>query len=206
MPFVSHPLRVHSADELLGEAQRLLDAESDRLADQISCRPDCTACCEHAIYLTAAEMRAVAAAIDALPAEQKREIRRRSRAVLARVEHEGLDEDRTVEAFAEQYFGLHEPCPLLFDGTCAVREQRPLTCRNYIVGSDPEHCRNPRSEQFVRIRRRYAIPRGFIEVSRRFGEQIHFLPEALLTDPPAAPAKQPVRGADLATTLLGTDR
>ena len=201
MPFIAHPARVGAADELLGEAQRLLDAESAALADQISCRPNCTACCEHAIYATAAEIRSVRKAVAALPASQQAEIRSRSEAILARLDADGVQVEPSDE-FAEQYFLMSEPCPLLFDGTCSVRDQRPLTCRNYIVSSDPEHCRDPRTGQFVRIRRRYAIPRGFVAVSHEFGEQVHLLPEALLAAPPAPPDNEPRRGTDLARLLL----
>lgn len=201
---------VTQPDDLLRDAQNLLDAETEALyadpAVQVSCGPDCNTCCEHAVLITAAEVRAVVAAVEELPAATRDRIAERSARVVELLDQCGLAEEADAATFtqdsAERYFALGEPCPLLIDGACSVRQVRPLVCRDYLISSPAKNCSNPRTAQIVRIRRRRAIDIGFARISAAFGEEKrHLLPMALTRPAPVAePALR--SGAKMARVLL----
>lgn len=106
------------------------------------------------------------------------------------------------------YFGLDLPCPLLADGVCSIRDDRPLACREYLVTSDPAHCapQGGTNDQVVRIRSRSDVLAGFAEVSRTFGEERYrilalALADALHDGPPIAPPAEPRSGPRMAAVL-----
>lgn len=200
MPLLRHPAVVETANDLLPEARRLLDDETAKLGQAVSCRPRCSTCCNHEVWITAAEHRDVEHAIDALPDAVQDRIRTRARAISERLQDAGAA-DWPTQDHAMRYFGLGEPCPLLIDDACAVRDVRPLVCRNYIVSSDPAECTDPGSEQFVRIRRRYPVVRGFDAITEVFGETKTSLIDALLTSAPA-PITERHSGGALAEHLV----
>lgn len=97
---------------------------------------------------------------------------------------------------------MQEPCPLLVDGRCSVRNVRPLVCREYLMSSSPQHCFDPTLEHVVKIQRRRHVSAGFQHVSARFDEaEGRLLPVALLDAPDAAAAKS-LSGPTMATLLL----
>jgi len=210
-----------AADDLLPAARRLVDAASAAfIADEtvgVSCRAGCSACCSQAVPVTAAEIRSVVAAIERLPAERRADVARRITEVnqtfadagmaAAHFTAAGGDSDAR-RAVAMRYFRLDQPCPLLFDGACSVRDDRPLACREYLVTSDPVHCGQPgdTTDQVVRIRSGSDVLGGFAEVSVTFGEDRHqilafALADALRDGPPVAPPAAPRSGPRTAAAL-----
>ena len=177
MSFIVAAPVVSSADEMLAVAQQLLDDETARLYANddvaVSCQPNCNACCNHAVVVTDAESRAITAAVRELPATTQKAIANRADAVADRLVAEGLGDGTDTLSqsnFPRSYYALVEPCPLLIDGQCAVRSQRPLVCRDYLVSSDPKACWDPSLEHLVRIRRRNDVFAGFRAVSVAFDE------------------------------------
>src|SRR5205085_4531682 len=56
------------------------------------------------------------------------------------------DESLTKEQardVARRYFGLGLVCPFLEDDACGIYEERPFVCRQYLVTSPAELCRDP---------------------------------------------------------------
>ena len=104
--------------------------------------------------------------------------------------------------FSRAYYAMQEPCPLLVDGRCSVRNIRPLVCREYLMSSAPQNCFEPTLEHVVKIRRRRHVSAGFQRVSARFDEaEWRLLPVALRDAPDAAAAKT-MSGPKMATLLL----
>ncbi|HSL57653.1 MAG TPA: YkgJ family cysteine cluster protein [Acidimicrobiales bacterium] len=213
-----------SADDLLGAARSLVDAASAAfIADAdigVSCTAGCSACCSQAVPVTAAEVRSAVAAIARLPEERRAEIARRAAAVTATLADAGIspttfrdagDDPAARRAVAGAYFAQDQPCPLLHDGVCSIRADRPLACREYLVVSDPAHCAPPGvgdepGDQVVRIRSRNDVRRGFADVSTAFGEPGHevlafALADALRHGPPVAPPADPRSGPGTAAML-----
>ncbi len=90
MPLVRHPVTVETPDQLLAEARRLIDAETDHLGRTgvVSCGPQCNACCNHSVPVTPAEVRAILGAVALLPSAVRSHIAARARHVVARVDRE----------------------------------------------------------------------------------------------------------------------
>jgi Fe-S-cluster containining protein len=225
MPFLPVPPVAVAADDLLGSARLLVDASSAAfIADPdigVSCRAGCSACCSQAVPVTPAEIRSVVAAIARLRDERRADITRRVEVVTATALAAGVSAATFDEAgpdpvarraAASTYFGLDQPCPLLFDGVCSIRDDRPLACREYLVASNPVHCAPPTdgaddpAKQIVRVRSRSDVRRGFATVSAAFGEPRHevlsfALAEALRDGPPLAPPAEPRSGPATAAML-----
>ena len=221
MSFLPVPAVAEAADDLLAAARSLVDAASTTLlADDavgVSCRAGCSACCSQAVPVTPAEVRSVVAAVGRLPDDRRSDVARRVAAVNGYLTEAGVSAATFTAAAADpdarrvvarRYFGLDLPCPLLFDGVCSVRADRPLACRQYLVSSDPVHCSPPGDtiEQVVRIGSRSDVLRGFAEVSRVFGESRHqilvfALADAQRSGPPVAPPAEARSGPRMATML-----
>jgi len=92
---------------LVARVDALCRSITEALQDQITCSAGCSACCT-AITLFPVEAAALAAALDALPAEEAEEIRRH---------------------VAEHADG--ERCPLLRNHVCLLYDARPIICRTH---------------------------------------------------------------------------
>lgn len=190
-------------------AQQLIDNETAaREANReghVSCGPSCNACCEHGVVVTAAESRAISAAIAELPAATQDAITNRARQVLDRVDAELPNDPTSLESFTadfmQAYYALGEPCPLLIDGSCSVRAVRPLVCRNYLMSSEPERCFDPTLDRVIRIRTRRDVAAGFRDVSERFDDPDPSLLLIALLKPAAAATPRSVSGPRLARLL-----
>ncbi len=171
MTFLDVPAVVGSADALLATAHLLIDSETTKLESDpdvvVSCGPHCNACCEHAVAVTPAEIRAIATALASMPASTQGAIVARAQEIVARV---ATDIPDGTDEFPRHYYALSEPCPLLIDRACAVRDVRPLVCREYLMSSAPKHCDDRTLENVVKIRRRKNVSGWFQEVSARFDD------------------------------------
>src|SRR5262249_12654648 len=122
----------------------------------VSCRKGCSACCRaQPVPVTPPEAYALLRLVGNLPEPR----RTQGRAPLAhRAPRPGeagladrclqLDADRDVtktevHEAARRYFRLGLACPFLEDDACSIYEDRPLICREYLVTSPAERCRDP---------------------------------------------------------------
>jgi Fe-S-cluster containining protein len=105
----------------ISEQQLAMDAYK-----QVTCRVGCTACCETRPHITGDEAKLLADVV-------------KERGIT-------IDMDRLREAAAdtstvEEWRKKRIPCVFLNDqGRCEVYHDRPLTCRNHHVRSDPALC------------------------------------------------------------------
>jgi Fe-S-cluster containining protein len=120
---------------------------------QISCHRGCGACCSQLVPISTAEGFALLTMIDTLTDEQQKKIRERFSNNMSCLRASGLFEqlesafaayDREmIRALGVAYFNLNLPCPFLEYQSCSIHPVRPLSCREFLVVSDPVHCARP---------------------------------------------------------------
>ena len=230
MPLLPVASVVYGPDDLLAAARALIDSSSRRIIDDpeidVSCRAGCSACCSQAVPASAAEVRAVLGAIDRLEPDRRRVVAERIERASQRLHQAGVTARDFTEAGADpqarfavaaRYFEADVACPLLDDGVCSIRPDRPLACREYLVTSDPKHCAPPgeSADQVVRIRSATDVVGGFAEVAASFNETKHYILAFALADAaangaperPEPQARSGPRTAALLTarTIAGSD-
>ena len=115
--------------------------------------------------------------------------------------------DADYSALVGAYFQEGIACPFLEEESCSIYEERPITCREFLVTSPAEHCARLGSEGVERVR----LPvRVFNAVARwQAPEAGHFLerwvplvlaPEWASAHPNEPPARP---GPELLRELLG---
>jgi Fe-S-cluster containining protein len=125
-------------------------ARAEAAGRPISCRAGCGACCRQLVALAPSEARALARLVDTMSEPRRTTIRQRFDAALRRL---GDLVDRMPTGTAEQrtelshaYFKLGIACPFLEDESCSIHPDRPMACREYLVSSPAENCRDPRPD------------------------------------------------------------
>lgn len=129
---------------------------------KISCRAGCGACCRQLVPISEHEARAIAQMVLDLPEPRRTDVLLRFREANRRLEETGVrkkienlhlvpDAEERVRIGME-YFQLGIPCPFLEDESCSIHPVRPMACREYLVTSDPEFCKNPAGGKVVGVR------------------------------------------------------
>jgi len=155
------PRRELRPDELLPLLQEIDNVVVDRTVAQseaagkpISCCRGCSACCRaQPVPVTPAEAYALSRLVESLPEPRRGEVRARFADRAARLFAAGLaevflDRDPNISGaaardVARRYFALGLVCPFLEDDACGIYADRPLVCRQYLVTSPAELCRDP---------------------------------------------------------------
>jgi Fe-S-cluster containining protein len=184
----------------------------EEAGEKISCTRGCGACCRNLVAISEVEARRIRSVIENLPEPRRSTVRSRFAEARQRLERAGLleklqaadqwtDADYTV--LVGTYFQQGIPCPFLEEESCSIYEERPITCREYLVTSPPEYCARLGSEGVRRVR----LPlRVFNAVARwQTPPQEHFLErwvplilapewaEAHPDDPPPRPGPELLR-------------
>jgi Fe-S-cluster containining protein len=149
-------------ESLLPIFQAITDALTERgvareaaAGRQVSCRAGCGACCRQAVPLAAAEARAIAALVAALPEPRRALVTGRFAAARAALAAAGLTTDTGIiagydragrDAYGRAYFRLGLACPFLEDESCSIHPERPLSCREYLVTSPASACADPNDD------------------------------------------------------------
>ncbi len=203
---ITAPSEVTAVDALLDAARTLVDGDVRGIAARpefpISCGPGCGACCRQAVPVTAAELRAIRAWLDALPDDERLAHDRRIVATKARLDASdgeaiGMENERA-------YFALGIPCPFLVNESCSIHPARPLACREYVVTSDPAHCASRADGQIVRISARHDVLGAFANVSAAMGEPTEYLLAPAIARPvPQAPVMGPRPASAMMRMLMG---
>lgn len=150
-------------DDLLPVFQGLTDflAERASAGRAISCGPGCGTCCRQMVPISQAEARGLARLVAAMPEPHQSRIQDRFHTAMLALDAAGLlaDIDALREGTAEDfeavglgYFRLAIPCPFLEAESCSIHPDRPLVCREYLVTSPAENCRDPAPERIARVR------------------------------------------------------
>ena len=146
--------------ELLPIIQNLENVLLDKVSSEaaaaghpISCRAGCGACCRQLVPINLFEAEALANWLATLPEERMAVLRDRFGRALAQLRDSGII-DRIVSGswslddlnstqLAIDYFHAGVPCPFLENESCSIHPIRPLACREYLVTSPPELCKDP---------------------------------------------------------------
>lgn len=143
------PVFQRVADGLVGLAEERAAAEGRT----VSCTKGCGACCRQLVPISEVEARRIAELVDEMPEPRRSEIRERFRRATERLAQAGLLErlrdnadfvEGEVAPFGVAYFRLGVPCPFLEEESCSIHPDRPITCREYLVTSPAERCRDPK--------------------------------------------------------------
>ncbi|HEV2214040.1 MAG TPA: YkgJ family cysteine cluster protein [Terracidiphilus sp.] len=127
--------------------------EASAAGRPISCRAGCGACCRQMVPISLFEAEALTEWLHTLPEERQAALRLRFQAALKALRDAGvletflsgswnLDEESCTQ-FAVDYFHVGAACPFLENESCSIHPIRPLSCREYLVTSSPELCRDP---------------------------------------------------------------
>ena len=156
----------------------VVDIACDQVAAEgktISCRAGCGACCRQLVPISQAEAYRIAELVERLPEPRRSEIRRRFEEVHDRLAAAGLLERLTEPATMEEgtlhttgmdYFRLGLACPFLEDESCSIHPDRPLSCREYLVTSPAEHCRQPTAKTVEKVTLPVKISSALLRLER----------------------------------------
>ncbi|HEX8710363.1 MAG TPA: YkgJ family cysteine cluster protein [Terracidiphilus sp.] len=171
--------------ELLPILQNLENAIVSRVGEEaaaagrpISCRAGCGACCRQMVPVSIFEAEALTAWLATLPEDRLASLRERFHRALSALRDAGvldsildgtwvLDEERSTQ-LAIDYFHAGVPCPFLEDESCSIHPIRPLACREYLVTSSPDLCRDPSVNDVSGIH----LPLRLTRAIFAFGEEI----------------------------------
>ena len=146
-----YPLARAISDAVVGETCRTLE----EAGTSISCAKGCGACCRNLVAVSELEARRIAALVEAMPEPRRSTVQARFESALEQLAEAGLlDALRNTRAMTHveynaivgSYFEAQVACPFLEDESCSIHLDRPITCREYLVTSAPEHCSVPGSE------------------------------------------------------------
>jgi Fe-S-cluster containining protein len=139
------PLLQILSDKIVETAEK----EANHYGHAVSCRKGCGACCRQLVPISPVEARHIARLVAQMPEPRRQEIVRRFAAAKARLQEAGLWDSLsrrqgvTPLPIGMQYFRLGIPCPFLEDECCSIHQERPLTCREFLVVTPAENCANP---------------------------------------------------------------
>jgi Fe-S-cluster containining protein len=117
----------------------------------ISCCKGCGVCCRQLVPLSAPEAWMIADVVASMPEARRRIVYERFVAAARRLEENGFRErlmqpretDEELMKMGSDYFMLGIACPFLEDESCSIYADRPIACREYLVCSPAENCRDP---------------------------------------------------------------
>jgi len=69
---------------------------------------------------------------------------------------------------ARRYFALGLVCPFLTEDACGIYHDRPFVCRQYLVTSPPEMCKNPFDESIRGISMPVRFAHAMLDTSSKF--------------------------------------
>jgi Fe-S-cluster containining protein len=127
---------------------------------EITCKAGCGACCRQLVPISQTEARMLAFLVRDMPEPRRSVVAERFRAAESKLRETGMWDvlrDRAnwvpddVRRRGLEYFHLGIPCPFLEDEACSIHPDRPLSCREYLVTSDPAHCAAVRGESIDQV-------------------------------------------------------
>ena len=171
--------------ELLPIIQKLENAIVGRVSEEtqaagspVSCRAGCGACCRQMVPVSLFEAEALMNWLRTLSDAQRSEIESRFHRALSALRDSGVIEkivdgdwanaEGPATQLAIDYFHAGVACPFLENENCSIHPIRPLACREYLVTSPPELCRDPS----VNDVRGIELPIKLTRVLYAFGRQM----------------------------------
>ena len=152
--------------------------EAQAAGRPISCRAGCGACCRQLVPLSIFEAEALTQWLQTLPEDRLAALRQRFHLALSALRDAGvmnrildgswMTDEKTNTRLNIDYFHAGVPCPFLEDESCSIHPIRPLSCREYLVTSSPELCKDPAAHAIAGL----DIPVRFSRTLFAFGRHI----------------------------------
>lgn len=142
-------------DVFFAIADRIFAKTGQELAQKkrpITCGPGCEKCCNQLVPVSDHEAFHLAQVVGAMPPERRREVESnfekgietlKEADLLERMEAHFREHTHDTHEYRDiqtRYWNLGIPCPFLLNGSCSIHPERPITCRQYSVTSDPALC------------------------------------------------------------------
>ncbi|HVA51441.1 MAG TPA: methyltransferase regulatory domain-containing protein [Pirellulales bacterium] len=202
----------------------VVEAARGQVAQQgktISCRAGCGACCRQLVPVSRSEAHHLADLVEGLAEPRRGEIRHRFQAAEERLAAAGLLErlagamsapGDSARSIGMEYFRLGIACPFLEDESCSIHPYRPLACREYLVTSPAENCRQPTAETIDKVPLPALVSNALLALERGDAKgPLSWVPLALAprwaeSHPEAAPGRTgPELMSDLFQQLSGRE-
>ncbi|HTK38311.1 MAG TPA: YkgJ family cysteine cluster protein [Pyrinomonadaceae bacterium] len=140
----------------------------NEIGETISCKAGCGACCHQPVPIAEVEVYQIAELVENMPEPRRSEIKKRFAEAVDHFESIGWFErirkagnlkmpdnpqfipTELLDA-AIEYFNEGIPCPFLENNSCSIHENRPLSCREYLVTSPAESCSRPTGETVKKV-------------------------------------------------------
>ena len=134
-----------------GIADAVVKAASEKSAGAgkpVSCRKGCSACCYQLVPVTEAEAYSIAALVESMPEERRKRVLFRFADTKGKLKDAALwDAISSIRTAGPEHFNLamaylraRVACPFLEEDACSIHADRPISCREYMVSSDPKWC------------------------------------------------------------------
>lgn len=184
-----------------------------QIGETISCKKGCGACCHNLVMISEVEARHLVGVLESLPQDRKQVVQSRFTAITQSLQNAGLlNELRDTEHWTSddytrlyaRYFDLHLPCPFLEDESCSIHNDRPTTCREYLVTSPAENCATPLETSLRRVKLPMsvfnAVARWQVEPTEHFRERT--VPLVLIRESPQPTPAATATGPELLQELM----
>lgn len=155
--------------------------------------------------------------VESMPEPEKTEVRIRFSVAISHLKEGGLLEklnrlqsplmsDEEYDAITREYFLAQIPCPFLVDECCGIHEVRPSMCREYLVNSPAENCKNPTSGGVNRLpislRLSEALARTWASITKKHVQVVPLILALEWTKENESARSAGADSAQLLTTLL----
>jgi len=168
--------------EISSEVADMVTRAAAKLDRKVSCKKGCGACCRQLVPLSPPEAAMIFEFVESMPESRKNEVKNcfaiairhlKERGLLGKLERlqNPLISEEEYNTIAREYFQERIDCPFLVKKCCSIHDVRPSMCREYLVISPAENCKNPGgggiSRLPVSIRLSEALARTWASISRK---------------------------------------
>ncbi len=148
------PMIQNLSNALVGMGESLVAERGET----ISCKAGCGACCRQLVPITESEAHHIRDLVEAMPEPRREAVREKFAAARTALAASGLlelllkptENTRNTE-LGLSYLRLGIACPFLEEESCSIHPDRPLSCREYLVTSPAEYCREPTATTIRRV-------------------------------------------------------
>ncbi len=153
------------AYKMLGISSEVADMAAlaaSKYGHKVSCQKGCGACCSQLVPLSPPEAAMIYEFVSTMAESQKSAVLKGFSSAIRRLERSNLLikleslqnpslSEKDYDAIALEYFKENVACPFLVNQSCSIHEVRPSMCREYLVISPAENCKDLESKQVSRL-------------------------------------------------------
>lgn len=138
--------------------------------EEISCKAGCGACCRQPVPLAEIEVYQIAQLVENMPEMRRTKIKQKFADAcekLAKInwferlenifDSDSSGKSDEIQKLALEYFAQNIACPFLEEESCSIHQDRPLSCREFLVTSPAENCQNPSPENIKHVDLKFKV-------------------------------------------------